>query len=206
MPIGLDRATYGVTESHLELMVLDQGELPKEFQGYQVVRQGAVDNQFLAEYGFANSSAERFRQAGRVTGFIKEFGLRSPMQNPDGFNFVVATVAHLFDSPDSVVGWMYNVFVEDFQQHVGEEIGEGHELVSVNRLQPTGFFDEVVALKVLQSGPLGRVSSTIIDFRVGRILGVAYVGNLGDHQRLELTTELGLTLEKKIAGVVLGGG
>ena len=202
----LDRASYGVTESDLEFMVLDHGELPREFQSHQIVRQGLLDNQAMAEYGFANSSEERFREAGRVTGFMKEFGLRTSMQDPDGINFLAATVAHLFDTPNSVTGWMQDIFLKDFEDHVGEAIGEGHELISVNRLAPTSFFDEAVALKVLQGGPSGLVSSTVIDFRVGRILGVAYVGTAGDHQRLELAAELGLALEKRIVRVVLGGG
>ena len=206
MTIELDRATYGVTESDLEFMILDQAELPQEFQKHQVVRDGLLDNQALAEYGFANRSAERFRQAGRVTGFVKEFGLRSSTWDPDGFNFLVATVAHLFDTPNSVTGWMHEIFLKDFEDHVGEDIGEGHQLISVNRLEPTTFFDEAVALRVLQGGTSGLVSSTVIDFRVGRILGVCYVGTLGDHQRLELAAELGLALEKRIVKVVLGGG
>ena len=112
----------------------------------------------------------------------------------------------MFDTPDSVTGWMQDIFLKDFEDHVGEGIGEGHQLISVERLQPTSFFDEAVALKVLQGGPPGLVSSTVIDFRVGRILGVAYVGTVGDHQRLDLAGELGLALEKRIARVVLGGG
>ena len=201
----LDRATYSVTESDLEFMVLDHAELPPELQRHQVVRHSLLDNQAMAEYGFANSSAERFRGAGRVTGFVKEFGLRPSLQDPDGFDFLAATVAHLFDTPDSVAGWMYDIFLKDFEDHVGEGIGEGHQLISVNRLQPTSFFDEAVALKVLQGGPAGLVSSTVIDFRVGRILGVAYVGTIGDHQRLKLAAQLGLALEKRIVKVVLGG-
>ena len=202
----LDRASYGVTETDLEFMVLDHGELPQEFHRHQAVRHGLLDNQAMAEYGFAHSSAERFRGAGRVTGFMKEFGLRPSMPDPDGFNFLAATVAHLFDTPNSVTSWMHDIFVKDFEDHVGEGIGEGHQLISVNRLQPNSFFDEAVALKVLQGGPSGLVSSTVIDFRVGRILGVAYVGTAGDHQRLELAAELGLALEKRIVKVVLGGG
>ena len=110
---------------------------------------------------------------------------------------MVATVAHLFDTPNSVTGWMHEIFLKDFEDHVGEDIGEGHQLISVNRLEPTTFFDEAVALRVLQGGTSGLVSSTVIDFRVGRILGVCYVGTLGDHQRLELAAELGLALEKR---------
>jgi hypothetical protein len=202
----LDGATYAVTDSDLEFMVLDKSDLPGSFQGHQVVREGLLDNQAMAEYGFANSSAERFRQAGRVTGFMKEFGANAPVGAPDGFNFLAATVAHLFDTPESVMGWMHDIFLKDFEENIGESIGEGHQLISVNRLQPAKFFDESVALNVLQGGPSGLVASTVIDFRVGRLLGVAYVGTVGDHERLDLATELGLALEKRIVRVVLGGG
>ena len=114
MTMELDRASYGVTESDLEFMILDHAELPQEFRKHQVVREGLLDNQAMAEYGFANSNAERFRGAGRVTGFLKEFGLRSSMPDPDGFNFLVATVAHLFDTPNSVTSWMHDIFSERF--------------------------------------------------------------------------------------------
>ena len=59
---------------------------------------------------------------------------------------------------------------------------------------------------MLQGGVTGLMSSTIVDFRVGRVLGVAIVGTVGDHGRLELAAELGLALEKRIVKVVLGGG
>jgi hypothetical protein len=48
------------------------------------------------------------------------------------------------------------------------------------------------------------VSSTVVDFRLGRILGVVYVATLGNYTRLEMTQELGLALERKIVRVVLG--
>ena len=55
-------------------MALEQQDLPPEFQGYQPVRVGVLDNQEMAEHGFAGSTAERFRQAGRINGFMREFG------------------------------------------------------------------------------------------------------------------------------------
>ena len=71
-------------------------------------------------------------------------------------------------------------------------------------MEISGFFDEAVALKVLQGGAAGLVSSTVLDFRVGRILGVAFVGTIGDHERLDLATQLARSLEKRIVQVVLG--
>ena len=204
--MSMERATFAISESDLEFMVLGKEALPAEFQGHQVVREGTLDNETMAENGFASSTAERFRTAGRVTGFMREFGPTSNMAAPDGFNFLAATVAHLFDKQDSVTGWMHEIFIKDFEGNVGEGVGEGHQLVSAERLEPKSFFDKAVAMKVLQGGPTGLISSTVVDFRVGRILGVAFVGTVGDHQRLELATELGLALEKRIVRVALGGG
>ena len=48
------------------------------------------------------------------------------------------------------------------------------------------------------------MSSTVMDFRVGRILGVAFIGAVGDHECLDPTTHL--ALENLIVQVVLGGG
>jgi hypothetical protein len=72
------------------------------------------------------------------------------------------------------------------------------------RLSFTGFADEVAGLRVLQSTENGPVSSTVVDLRVGRVLGVAYIATLGNYNRQELVQELGLTLERKIVRVVLG--
>ena len=204
--MSLERATFAVSDADLGSMVLDKSEFPEEFQGHQVVREGPLDNASMAEHGFAGSTAERFKLAGRVTGFMREFGPTSNMGAPDGFNFLAASVAHLFDTPDSVVGWMQDVFLKDFEENIGEGVGEGHQLVSAQRFEPKSFFDEAVALRILQGGPTGLISSTVIDFRVGRILGVAFVGTVGDHERMELATQVGLALEKRIVKIALGGG
>ena len=202
--IALHRATFRVAESDLEIMVLDKGGLPPEFQGFGVVREGPLDNDTLAEQGFAGNTGERFRQAGRINGYVREFGATSSMGVEDRLNFVGATVAHLFGTPEQVSEWMHNIFLKDFEEKVGESIGEDQQLISAERLEPSGFFDEAVALKVQQGGPAGMLTSTVIDFRVGRILGVAFVGAVGDNQRLELANRLGLALEKRIVRVVLG--
>jgi hypothetical protein len=202
--MALSRATFRVSQDDLEYMVLDKDDIAPEFQGYQVVRQGVLTNEEMAEHGFTGSTAQRFQEAGRLSGFMREFGPTSDMRVADGLNFVGASVAHLFDSPESVTGWMYDVFVKDFEANVGQSVGEDQQVISVQRLETAGLSDEAVALRVLQGGPAGLMSSTVVDFRVGRILGVAFVGTLGDHQRLELTSQLATALEKRIVRVVLG--
>ena len=201
---SLDRATYGVGESALDDMVLGKLEFPDHFQGHQVVREGPLDNDTLAQNGFEGTTAERFRLAGRVTGMMRELGPTSNKAMSDGFDFIAASVVHLFDTPDSVYAWMHDIFLKDFEDRVGESVGQGHQLVSATRLVPQGFFDEAVGLKVLQGGADGLISSTVVDFRVGRLLGVVFIGTIGDHVRLEQVVQLGQSLEKRMVGVVLG--
>ena len=202
--MAMDRASYSVTEGDLESMVLENKELPEEFQAHQMMREGELDNETMAEQGFADSTAQRFRQIGRVNGYMREFGPTFSMAVLDGTNVVAATVAHLFNDPESVHNWMHDVFLKDFEERVGEGLSEGQQLVSVERLEPAGLFDEAVALKVLQGGSPGLFSSTVVDFRVGRLLGVAFVGTVGDHLRLDLASQLALSLEKRMVRVVLG--
>lgn len=200
---ALARATYRVTEDVLLDMVLGKDDFPDDFRSHQVVREGELDNEQLARNGFAGSTSQRFLEAGRVTGHMRELGPTSDMAMPDGFDFMAASVVHLFDSPDSVSAWMHEVFLKDFEEHVGDSVGQGHQLVGANRLETSGFFDESVALRVLQGGPTGLISSTVVDFRLGRLLGVAFVGTVGDHTRQELTMQIGQSLERRMAGIVL---
>ena len=201
---SIDRATYSVGESALDLMVLEKTGFPEFFQGHQVIREGSLDNATLAENGFAGSTADRFSDAGRVTGMMRELGPTPNMAMSDGFDFMAASVVHLFDSPDSVHHWMHDIFLKDFEDQIGESVGPGHQLVSATRLEPQGFFDEAVGLRILQGGTNGLISSTVVDFRVGRLLGVVFIGAVGDHDRLRPVEQLGQALEKQMVSVVLG--
>ena len=197
-------ATYRVGEPDLEYMTLEATDLPDELRGYQLARSGQLDNSEMAENGFKGSTADRFRSAGRIGGFMREFVPTSDVSPVSGVNFVGATVVHLFENPDQVSGWMSDIFVKDFEDNVGESVGSGQQLISVNRLDVEGFYDEAVGLHVLQGGPAGLLSSTVIDFRVGRLLGVAFVGAIGEHLRTTLASELALALEKRMVQVALG--
>ncbi len=201
---ALWQATFRIGEADLEYMALAAGDLPEALQGYQEARAGVLDNEELAENGFTGSTADRFREAGRISGFMREFVPTSDVAPADGMNFVGATVVHLFSNPDQVSGWMSEVFVKDFENNIGESVGSGQQLVSVNRVEANGLYDESVGLHVLQGGPAGLLSSTVIDFRVGRLLGVAFVGAVGEHDRTNLATELAISLERRMVQVALG--
>lgn len=87
---------------------------------------------------------------------------------------------------------------------MNEEIYPDQHILAAERLPLDGFSDVSAGLRVVHGTPKGTVSSTVIDFRIGRILGVVYVVTLDNYSRLELAQELGLALERKIVRAVLG--
>ncbi len=206
MSEALNRATRTTTEAMLPQMVLDQDELPAELRDLLPARAEILDNDTMAEQGFPGNSAESFRALGRITGFMREFAARMPRGEsiPVGYDLAAATVVHLFDDAQGVSRWMQEIFLEQFEANVDTELHPGQHLLMVERLSFHGFSDEATGLRVLQSGPTGLVSSTVVDFRVGRLLGVAYVATFGNCERRALAEHLGLDLERKIVRVVLG--
>jgi hypothetical protein len=113
-------------------------------------------------------------------------------------------VVHLFEDAHGVSRWMQEVFLGQFEANIGQEIHPGQHLLTVERLPFQGFADEVAGLRVVQSGPQGPISSTVVDFRVGRLLGVVYIAAFGNCERRAAVEHLGHALERKIVRVVLG--
>jgi hypothetical protein len=206
MSEALNRATRSITETDLPRMVLDLRELSAEFQGFHPTHDGILDNVTMAEQGFSGSSAGHFAAIGRLTGYVQEFSAPLPRGEAIalGQDLAVATVAHLFEDPLGVSRWMHEIFLGQFEANVGQEIHTGQHLLMVERLLFGGFSDEAVGLRVLQSGPQGPVSSTVVDFRVGRLLGVVYIAAFGNCERRAIVERLGHLLERKIVRVVLG--
>ena len=200
---ALHQATTHLELEDIRQMPLDTSELPSQFENFQPSREAELDNKTMAQHGFPGSDAERFRKVGRIGGYMREFVSVVPSFGADGVDFMVATVAHLFDTPNSVHDWMHDVFLNDFEANVGVDIGDNQKIIAVERLRPDGFFEEAVALKVLHNDNGRLISATIVDFQVGRVLGVAFIGTLGDHERLERATELAYALEQSIVGVAL---
>jgi hypothetical protein len=205
MSEALHRATYAITARDLPHMVLGRNEFPPALHNFLPVRDGILDNDTMAQQGFPGSSAERFRAVGRLTGYLQEFAAPAPESEtiPSGYDLAVATVVHLFEDTQGVSRWIEEIFLREFEVHVDQELQDGQRLLMAQRLEFHGFADEVAGLRVLQSSPIGPISSTVVDFRVGRLLGVAYVATLGNYERGELVERLGLALERKIVRVVL---
>jgi len=202
LPDALDRAAEGIREEDLSSMALAREELPYELREFQLAREGVLDNADMAEHGFPGSTTGEVRATGRITGYLREFVTPAPPQ--EGSNVIAATVVHLFQDKLQVSRWMTGKFLGDFQRSVGRELGRGQQLISADRLQYEGFSDEAVGLRTLQTSDAGLVSSTIVDFRVGRLLGVAYLVTLGDVERKELVGQIGIELERRIVRILLG--
>ena len=205
MTTKLVQATFDVHESDLPRLVLPAHSLPNRYESYTQTREDDLDNGKMAEHGFPGATEKRFLEIGRINGFVREFWSSTVDPDVDGADVLVGSVAHLFNTPDGVHGWMHDVFLHDFFNNIGTDAGEGQVLVGADQFTPDGFFDEAVGLRASYNRNGQPISATIIDFRVGRILGVAYIATSGDHTRVEEVTDLAMKMEESIVGVVLGG-
>lgn len=202
---ALSRATHGVSEDSLARMVVARESLPVGLQAFQPVREGVLDNATMAQMSFPGNTAEGLRQLGRITGYMREFvAPLGTILAGEGTDMVAATVVHLFDDEEAVSRWMSEVFVREFEENVGKALAPGPELVAVERLGVGGFHDEAVGIRALQRGPQGLFSSTVVDFRVGRLLGVAFLVTMGDVERKALAERLAGELERQMVRAVLG--
>jgi hypothetical protein len=200
----ISQATYEVDTESLSNMALGLNGLPDELSSFSLLRENSLDNKTMASHGFPGNSEDSYLEAGRVTGYLREFA--SPYAIPrreDGSDIVAATVVHLFEDTNCAESWMKNVFVKQFQDNVGTEVGESRSLVAVEELEVDDFYDKAVGIRAVQDGEDGILSTTVIDFRIGRLLGVSFVVTVGDHGRTELTTMLGLELERNIVKELL---
>lgn len=204
MPNQLASATFAISEETLELMVLEKEHLPHELGEFELRREGVLDNVAMADHGFPGNTAEGFSRIGRITGYTREFVRPASDVSSEGVDVAAATVAHLFVDEEAVARWISEVFLGQFEANVGKPVGPGQELVSVERLEVDGFQDAAVGIRAVHDGAAGLLSSTVIDFRLGRLLGVAFVVTTGDHERLHLAQTLAVELERQMVRVVLG--
>ncbi|MBM4406571.1 MAG: hypothetical protein FJ039_10405 [Chloroflexi bacterium] len=205
MSTALARATYGLITEDLPKMLLGQGDLPAAYRQFRPVRESALDNHFMASHGFPGNTAASLRKIGRITGHVKEFG--NPLAANAlsiGTDVAIATVVHLFDDHDGVARWMSDIFIKQFVEHIGSEYDTSRKLLAAEPYEPQGFTDISAGMVAVEQGPIGTISSTIIDFRIGRVMGVAYVVALGKVERKTVVREVALSLEKRIVRVTLG--
>ena len=205
MSVSITQATMELMESDLPNMVLLEEDLAPLYDGFSAVREGELDNRELAEHGFSGATERRFQEAGRIAGYVREFVSPTAQLDMDGVDLIVGSVGHLFSTPEDVSHWMREIFLKDFTENIGAVLENGQKMIEVEELEPRGFFDDAVALKAVHDSSGQIISSTVVDFRVGRILGVTYVATVGNHLRLEKATALGIAMEKLIVSAALDG-
>ncbi len=205
MTTALSQSTYKISNyMSLKNMVLKKNSLPNELEGFELLRESELNNTTMAMHGFPGSSEEVYHEAGRITGYMREFCSPSAIpQHKDGSDIVAATIVHLFEDESSPSNWMENIFIKQFNDNVGKTVGDDQRLVAVEQLEIDDFYDKSVGIRAVQDGQEGTLSTTIIDFCIGRLLGVTFIVTVGDHGRTELTTMLGLELERSIVKELL---
>jgi len=201
----LYQAIESVTEDMLRSMVLDRQDMPQQYLDFELLREGILENSSMAERSLRQRSASDLRAIGRVTGFVLEFtnALDQDSYSPDT-ELMVGSAVHLFDHTDDVSRWMNEVFVGDFERAVPQKTGEGKEIALVVKFSPEGLTDDSVGLFVSQEQDHGLISTTIVDFRLGKLLGVTYMVTAGDVRRGAEVESLAQRLERKVVSVVLG--
>ncbi len=198
------RATDAVTAEDLQLMPLPSQEMPGDLASFREIRAGELDNAAMAEHGLPGQTEASIASIGRITGYAREVARERLPDAGAGVVVMAGMVAHLFRDEGGVEQWIDQVFRKDFLASVGRIRDGGHNLVHAEEVEAGGFHGRSAALFAVHETPLGELGSTIVDFAVGRILGVAFVVTLGRAPNIELAVDLGLRLERRIVSVALG--
>ena len=188
-------------------MVLTKAQLPGEFAGFDLLRESEIDNEQMAKHTIGNKTADQMRASGRIGGYVREFIVPqgAPTLREEPAEIVMAgTVVHLFDSADAVKRWIDESFLRDFRNSVGTATDDGQMVQGVEILSVDGFHDYAASLLVVQDMAEAVLASTIVDFRMGNLLGVAYVVAKKDITLLDLAKRLAVALEKQMVRVALG--
>lgn len=198
------RATDEVSDSDLEWMVLPLEDLPKALTDFEIGREGPLDNATMAEHGFPGQTVESIEEIGRITGYVREM-IPSQLDEVSLGDVVTAgVVVHLFRDHRGVAQWIDDVFLKEFIANAGRIRDGGYELEHAEELAIDGFHGKSAAVFAVHGVPNGTLGSTIVDFAVGRVLGVAFVVVLGETQDLDLAKDLALKLERQVVSVALG--
>lgn len=202
----LSRMTYTVASEDLRLMVLDRAQLPEEIAGFDPLREGELDNEALAKRSGADT-LESLTDAHRLNGYESAFAVAqgaSTLAEEPAALLEASTAVHLFERPDNVRDWIDGAFVARLRSSVGTEDGEGRRTTGVELLRPPRFHGHSAGLLVVQDVPGGELASTIVEFQLGRVLGVVAAVAKVDRPYLDLAAELGARLERQIVRTVLG--
>ena len=203
---AFSRATDAVQMDDLERMLLDPVDMPTDLAGFVVAREGELNNETMAEHGFPGQTEESIGQAGRISGFLRETSRELEEEPGTGLIVSAGMVAHLFRDGESVERWIDEIFLNEFIGNAGRVLDNGHDLLHAEELPVSGFHGKAAGVFAVHDVPVGVIGSTIVDFALGRLLGVAFVVALGSSEHLATARELALRMERRFVSVALGGG
>ena len=200
------RATDAVAEDDLERMLLLPDDMPPEFADFVVAREGVLDNETMSLNGFPDQTEERIESAGRISGYLREVSREWIEQEEAGLIVSAGMVAHLFRDAGSAERWIDESFLGQFLGNAGSVLDNGNELLHAEEIPATGFHGKAAAVFATHDVPVGVIGSTIVDFALGRLLGVAFVVALGGREHAAAAHDLALRLERRFASVALDAG
>ena len=199
------RATDAVAQADLERMLLHPVDMPPDLTGFVVTRENELDNETMAEHGFPGQTEETIGEAGRISGYLRELSRELEEEPETGFIVSAGMVAHLFRDGESVERWIDETFLSEFVGNAGRVMDNGHELLHAEEVPVSGFHGKAAAVFAVHDVPVGVIGSTIVDFALGRLLGVGFVVALGSSEHLATARELALRMERRFVSVALGG-
>ncbi len=204
----LSQLTLGVMSGDLRFMALDKSQLPDELAGFESLREEDLDNETFAKRSDGPDTVESLTEANRLNGyevgFIVPQGGSTLAEEPSEL-LEASTAVHLFERAEDAQAWIDKAFVARLRRSVGETDAMDRKVTGVEVLRPSGFHGYSAGLLVLREVPGGELVSTIVEFQVGRVIGVATAVAKVDKTYLDLAVELGSRLERQIVRVVLGG-
>ena len=199
------RATDTVGPADLEWMMLPLDELPAELAGFEVGREAVLDNATMAAHGLPGQTVASIEEMGRITGFVREVVPIRLASAARGTLVTAGMLVHLFRDAEGVARWIDEVFTRGILANVGNLRDGGQELVHAEALSASGFHGKSAALFAVYAVPNETLGSTIVNFAVGRLLGVAFVVALGRRKRLEVArgprTQAGAQCRERGAGL-----
>ena len=199
------RATDAVAQADLERMLLHPVDMPPDLTGFVVTRENELDNETMAEHGFPGQTEETIGGAGRISGYLRELSRELEEEPETGLIVSAGMVAHLFRDGESVEHWIDETFLSEFVGNASRVMDNGHELLHAEEVPVSGFHGKAAAVFAVHDVPVGVIGSTIVDFALGRLLGVGFVVALGSSEHLATARELALRMERRFVSVALGG-
>ena len=204
MPDPVHRATERLGEADLPALVLGPSELPEELGPMAVEGENVLDNDDLIANLFPELSPHTLRHdLGRLSGYVRRFAAVEAGPPAEGAIVAVGATSHLYETPDNVARWVTEIFPGRFESKVGQSLA-GRFLHRCDRFSPRGLSDLTQGMEIMGEASGIMTTQVIIDFRVGRVLGVVFVHASGDVARRAQAEQLAKAQEAKIVRISLG--